>query len=89
MRRLPGLFTEQGYVDRAKQEHQDLISLIGTVRDKFNINLIWFGPGKEVIDYLNNGQPRDQVKIAGFRIFRAFESRVFHVRLQQQHRQRV
>src|SRR4029077_4904935 len=56
-------------VDRAKQEHQDLISLINTVRDKFNINLIWFGPGKEVIDYLNNGQARDQVKIADFEYF--------------------
>ena len=67
--KITWLVYKQGYVDRAKQEHQDLISLIGTVRDKFNINLVWFGPGKEVIDYLNNGQPRDQVKVTGFEYF--------------------
>ncbi|HEX9281274.1 MAG TPA: hypothetical protein VF878_02235 [Candidatus Udaeobacter sp.] len=67
--KITWLVYKQGYVDRATQEHQDLISLIGTVRDKFNFNLIWFGPGKEVIDYLNHGQPRDQVKIVGFEFF--------------------
>ncbi len=87
--KITWLIYRQGYEDRAKQEHQDLISLINSVRDKFNLNLVWFGPGPEVINYLNNGQPRDQMKIIGLRIFRAFESRVFHVRLQQQHRQRV
>src|SRR6266480_2993524 len=29
----------QGYEHRANQEHQDLISLVGTVRDKLNRNL--------------------------------------------------
>ena len=67
--KITWLIYRQGYEDRAKQEHQDLISLIGTVRDKFNINLIWFGPGHEVIDYLNNGQARDQLKIADFEYF--------------------
>jgi len=28
-----------------------------------------FGPGQEVIDYLNHGQPRDQLKVIGFEIF--------------------
>ena len=67
--KITWLVYRQGYEDRAKQEHQDLISLIGTIRDKFNLNLIWFGTGKEVIDYLNNGQPRDQMKITGFEYF--------------------
>jgi hypothetical protein len=67
--KITWLVYKQGYVDRASQEHQDLISLIGTVRDKFNINLVWFGPGREVIDYLNHGQPRDQVKVVGFEYF--------------------
>src|SRR6059036_4111556 len=39
------LVYKQGYLDRAKQEHQDLISLIETVRDKFNLNLVWFNTG--------------------------------------------
>jgi len=38
--KITWLIYKQGYEDRTKQEHQDLISLIGTVRDKFNINLI-------------------------------------------------
>ena len=67
--KITWLVYKQGYQDRAKQEHQDLISLINTVRDKFNINLIWFGPGHEVIDYINSGQPRDQVKIVDFEYF--------------------
>jgi hypothetical protein len=67
--KITWLVYRQGYEDRAKQEHQDLISLIGTVRDKFNINLVWFGPGSAVINYLNNGQPRDQVKVIDFEYF--------------------
>jgi len=63
------LIYKQGYLDRAKQEHQDLISLIETVRDKFNLNLVWFNAGSDVINYLNNGQPRKQVKIIGFEYF--------------------
>src|SRR5215471_6390730 len=35
--KITWLVYRQGYEDRAKQEHQDLISLIDTVRDKFNI----------------------------------------------------
>jgi len=39
-------FTGRVMRTAAKQEKQDLISLIGTVRDKLNINLVWFGPGE-------------------------------------------
>jgi hypothetical protein len=67
--KITWLVYKQGYVDRATQEHQDLIGLIETVRDKFNLNLVWFHAGSEVINYLNNGQPRKQVKIAGFEYF--------------------
>ncbi len=63
------LVYKQGYLDRATQEHQDLIGLIDSVREKFNLNLVWFHAGSEVIDYLNNGQPRNRVKIAGFEYF--------------------
>src|SRR6059058_6415938 len=59
------LVYKQGYLDRTKQEHQDLVALIDTVREKFNLNLVWFNAGSEVIDYLNNpaGAGRNQVKI--------------------------
>jgi len=48
-----------------------LIALIDTVREKFNLNLVWFNAGSEVIDYLNNpaGAGRNQVKIVGFEYF--------------------
>src|SRR5205809_4251055 len=48
--KITWLVYRQGYEDRAKQEHQDLISLIGSVRDKLNLNLVWFGPGSAVIN---------------------------------------
>jgi len=67
--RMTWLVYKQGYLDRATQEHQDLIGLIDSVREKFNLNLVWFHAGSEVIDYLNNGQPRNRVKIAGFEYF--------------------
>jgi len=65
--KITWLVYKQGYLDRAKQENQDLISLIDSVREKFNLNLVWFHAGSEVIDYLNNG--RDQMKITGFEYF--------------------
>ena len=58
-----------GYKDRAQQEKQDLFGHIGSVRDKFNLKLIYFAKGDEVINYLNNGQPRDSLKIADFEYF--------------------
>jgi hypothetical protein len=67
--KITWLIYKQGYLDRAEQEHQDLVSLIGTVRDKFNINLVWFDKGDEVINYLNAGPGRDQIKIADFEYF--------------------
>ena len=58
-----------GYKDRSQQEKQDLFSFIGSVRDKFNLKLIYFAKGDEVINYLNGGQPRDSLKIADFEYF--------------------
>ena len=63
------LVYKQGYVDRAEQDHQDLISLINSVGEKFHFDIIYFNKGDEVINYLNSGQPRDQLKIAGFEYF--------------------
>jgi hypothetical protein len=58
-----------GYKDRAVQEKQDLFALIGSVRDKFDLKLIYFSKGDEVINYLNSGQPRDTMKVADFEYF--------------------
>src|SRR6266566_6003516 len=67
--RITWLVYKQGYLDRAQQDKQDLIALIGTIRDKFNIKMVYFNKGDEVINYLNNGQPRDTVKVADFEYF--------------------
>jgi hypothetical protein len=59
----------QGYRSRSKQEQRDLMPDIMSVRDKYGINLVLFEKASTVIDYLNNGKPRDQVKIADFEYF--------------------
>src|SRR4051795_9990149 len=41
-----------GYRDRGRQDNQDLFSFIDSVRDKFNLHLVYFSKGHEVIDYL-------------------------------------
>src|SRR5207244_12272705 len=56
-------------LDRAPQEHQDLIAFIESVRDKFNLNLVWFRNGDEVINYLNKGMDRKRQTVAGFEYF--------------------
>src|ERR1039457_3588659 len=63
------LVYKQGYIDRAQQEHQDLLGYIGSVRDKLNLNLVYFHNGTDVIEYLNKGQRRDRLKVAGFEYF--------------------
>src|SRR2546423_6846775 len=60
------LVYKQGYLDRAQQEHQDLIGFINSVGDKYHLNLVYFHAGSDVINYLNTGQSRRETKIAGF-----------------------
>lgn len=58
-----------GYRDRAAQEKQDLFGYIASVRDKYDLKLVYFSKGHEVIDYLNGGQPRDTLKIVDLEYF--------------------
>lgn len=67
--KITWLVYKQGYIDRGHQEKQDLLPFIASVRDKFHLNLVYFRDGADVINYLNNGQPRDQVKVASFEYF--------------------
>ncbi|MGI8819959.1 MAG: hypothetical protein ACR2ID_03670 [Chthoniobacterales bacterium] len=67
--KITWLVYKQGYIDRGKQEGQDLLAFIDSVREKFNLHLVYIRNGKDVIDYLNNGQPRDQTKVAFFEYF--------------------
>jgi hypothetical protein len=63
------LVYKQGYLDRAKQEHQDLIGLIDSVAEKYHLKLLYIHSGSDIINYLNEGRPRNQVKVIGFEYF--------------------
>jgi hypothetical protein len=58
-----------GYESRAGEDGQPLIANIESVRDKYGVRLIWFSEGSEVINYLNEGQNRRQLKVGGFEYF--------------------
>lgn len=63
------LVYERAYRTRSRQDQQDLISNIVSIRDKYGVNLRFFNRTSEVIDYLNYGQPRGQMKIVSFDYF--------------------
>ncbi|MGI8481744.1 MAG: hypothetical protein ACR2MF_06755 [Chthoniobacterales bacterium] len=67
--KITWLVYKQGYIDRGAQEHQNLLEFLDSVRDKFNLNLVYIRDGTDVINYLNNGQPRDQMKVAFLEYF--------------------
>ncbi len=67
--KITWLVYKQGYIDRAAQEHQDLIGFIESVHEKFNLKLVWIRNGDDVINYLNEGEPRNTVKVTGFEYF--------------------
>jgi hypothetical protein len=52
-----------------RQDHADLIGNIVSVRDKYGVNLVFFDRTDQLINYLNQGQPRHQIKIANFEFF--------------------
>jgi len=62
-----------GYVRRGtRQEKRDLLKEIGTVRDKFKVNLVYFSSQRELLDYINKGSashPRPRWKIADLEYF--------------------
>lgn len=51
------------YVTRSRQDNRDYMALITSVRDAFGVKLMWFESSSQLINYLNFGQPRNQVKI--------------------------
>jgi hypothetical protein len=67
--KITWLVYRQGYKDRGVQEKQDLFTFIDSVREKFNLKLVYIDKGNDVINYLNNGQPRDSLKVVDFEYF--------------------
>lgn len=61
---------KRGYARRAeRQDKSDLLANILSVRDKYHVNLIWINSGDDVINYLNAGRQRSEVKIADFEFY--------------------
>lgn len=76
--RITWLVYRPAYVRRGeRQDRTDLVSNVLSVRDKYGVNLVWINNGQDVINYLNGGLPRDQVKIANFEFFGHSNSRCF------------
>ncbi len=58
-----------GYVTRATEDGDPLISWIESVRDKYRVRLVWIDSGEDVIRYLNSGQNRRRNKVALFEYY--------------------
>ncbi|RFC45398.1 MAG: hypothetical protein DVB28_000571 [Verrucomicrobia bacterium] len=63
------LVYKPAYVRRAKEERKDLIVLIDSVRDAYRVKRIYFSKTSELLDYLNKGKNRGEVKIADLEYF--------------------
>lgn len=68
--KITWLVYRAGYERRSKRMNEpDVISNILSVKEKFGLNLVWFSSGDELVNYLNQGFPRDSVKIANFEYY--------------------
>lgn len=68
--RITWLVYRRGYERRQVRMHEpDIIRNILSVRDRYGINLIWFQTGDDIINYLNHGLPRNQIKIANLEFY--------------------
>ena len=67
--RITWLIYKTSYLKRGKQEGRDLIPMIESVRDADHLNLVWFEKASDMLDYLNYGHDRNQVKIADLEYF--------------------
>jgi hypothetical protein len=64
------LVYKPSYIRRGmRQEKKDLIAEIQSVQQKYKTHLVFFNSQKELINYLNEGQPRTSVKIANLEYF--------------------
>ena len=58
-----------GYKARGAQDHTDYVPLLNSVRDKYHLRMIPVSSGTQVIDYLNNGQDRNRLKVVDFEYY--------------------
>jgi len=63
------LVYQPAYRRRMAEESIDAFGIINSVRDAYGVRLIYFNKGSDIVDYINQGQPRDRLKIATFEFF--------------------
>lgn len=63
------LVYRDAYLRRASVDRQPYTTWIQEKQAKYNINVVWFRSGADVINYINAGQNRSRVKISGFEYY--------------------
>jgi len=58
-----------GYVTRASEDGNPLISWIESVSETYKVKLIWINTGRDIISHINTGQDRKRIKIIGFEYY--------------------
>jgi hypothetical protein len=66
---LTWLVYRPAYLARGKEDNTDLLADIQAKAAKSNAKLMWFDSADQLINYLNRGLNRDQVKITRFEYF--------------------
>jgi hypothetical protein len=63
------LVYRNAFVTRSSEDNRALTPLVESVRDKYGVRLMWFDSGTQLINYINEGQPRSRVKICNFEYY--------------------
>jgi hypothetical protein len=63
------LVYQRAYQRRQAQEHENLFSIIQSVRDKYGLKLIYFNTPDQLCAYLNSGLDRSVYRIGSFDYF--------------------
>jgi len=58
-----------GYLSRSIEDGRPLLSYIESVRDKYSVNLIYFDTTAQLLNYINHGMNRQEIKIVNFEFF--------------------
>ncbi len=63
------LVYRDAYVRRSNVDKKPYTSWIQEKQAKYNLKVVWFSSGAEIINYINSGTNRSRTKIAGFEYF--------------------
>lgn len=63
------LVYRNAFATRSSEDNRALLPLVESVRDKYKVRLLWFDSGAQIINYLNEGQPRSRVKVCNFEYY--------------------